>query len=133
MTQKQDIGLLLARIIIAVPMLFYGISKLGSGVTFIEGLLTAQRLPGFLAYGVYVGEVVAPVMLLIGFRTRLAGLLFATNCLVAILLVQTSNIFKLNDNGGWALELLGIYLVMGLVFYCTGSGRLALSANRRWD
>ncbi|WP_323129421.1 DoxX family protein, partial [Klebsiella pneumoniae] len=42
-----------------------------------RGLLAAQGLPGFIAYGVLVGEVVAPCLLILGVLTRPAALVLA--------------------------------------------------------
>lgn len=133
MEKKQDIGLLIIRLGTATPMLAYGIGKLIHGIDYIKGLVAAIGLPSVLGYGVYIGEIVAPVLIIIGFRTRLAGLVFAANCLCAILLAKTADIFRLNENGGWALELLAIYLLSGVALYLMGSGRLAVSTRNRWD
>ena len=133
MKTNFNVGLLISRIAIGFPMSIYGINKLMHGIGFIEDMLLQHGLPSFLAYGVFAGEIIAPFMLIVGFRTRLAGLIFAINCLTAILMVQTSNIFKLNDFGGWALELLVIYLLIGVSLFFTGAGKYAISSQNRWD
>lgn len=133
MKTNFNVGLLISRIAIGFPMSIYGINKLMHGIGFIEDMLLQHGLPSFLAYGVFAGEIIAPFMLIVGFRTRLAGLIFAINCLTAILMAQTSNIFKLNDFGGWALELLVIYLLIGVSLFFTGAGKYAISSQNRWD
>lgn len=57
-------------------MLLHGIAKLTHGIDFIKSVA------GVFAYGVYVGEVLAPIAILIGFRTRIAAAVYAVNCLV---------------------------------------------------
>lgn len=133
MKKNIDSGLLITRIAIGFPMSVYGISKLIHGVGFIEDLMTMHGLPSFFAYGVFAGEIIAPVLLMIGFRARLAGLIFAANCFTAAMLAQTSNIFKLNEFGGWALELLVIYMFVSLSFFFTGAGKYAVSTQNKWD
>jgi putative oxidoreductase len=133
MKKNLDLTLLLLRIATGFPMLIYGISKLQHGIGFIQEMLHDIGLPLFLGYGVYLGEVVAPILIIIGFRTRLAGLIFAINCLTAVLLAQTENLFKLNEFGGWALELLAIYLTLGVVLFLSGSGQYSLSNKAQWD
>lgn len=133
MKKNIDSGLLITRIAIGFPMSVYGISKLIHGVGFIEDLMTMHGLPSFFAYGVFAGEIIAPVLLMIGFRARLAGLIFAANCFTATMLAQTSNIFKLNEFGGWALELLVIYMFVSLSFFFTGAGKYAVSTQNKWD
>ncbi|MGE8433335.1 DoxX family protein [Chryseobacterium joostei] len=133
MKKNIDLGLLISRIAIGFPMSVYGINKLIHGVGFIEEMMTMHGLPSFFAYGVFAGKIIAPIMLIIGFRARLAGLIFAANCFTATILAQTSNIFKLNDFGGWALELLFIYLIIGLSFFFSGAGKYAVSTHNKWD
>ncbi|REC63928.1 DoxX family protein [Chryseobacterium pennae] len=133
MKKNIDLGLLISRIAIGFPMSVYGVNKLIHGIGFIEDMLTMHGLPSFFAYGVFAGELIAPVMLMIGFRTRLAGLIFAINCFTATILAQTANIFKLNDFGGWALELLAIYMLVGISFFFTGAGKYAVSVANKWD
>ncbi|WP_278380225.1 DoxX family protein [Chryseobacterium arthrosphaerae] len=133
MKKNIDLGMLISRIAIGIPMSVYGINKLIHGIGFIEDMMTMHGLPSFFAYGVFAGEIIAPVMLIIGFRARLAGAVFAANCFTATILAQTANIFKLNDFGGWALELLAIYMLIGLSFFFTGAGKYAVSAGNKWD
>jgi putative oxidoreductase len=53
-------GKLLLRLAVGGLMLFHGLHKLFGGVGFISGMLVEKGLPGFIAYGVLIGEVVAP-------------------------------------------------------------------------
>ncbi|REC45465.1 DoxX family protein [Chryseobacterium pennipullorum] len=133
MKKNIDLGLLISRIAIGFPMSVYGVNKLIHGIEFIEDMMIMHGLPSFFAYGVFAGEIIAPVMLMLGFRARLAGLIFAANCFTATILAQTSNLFKLNDFGGWALELLVIYMLVSVSFFFTGAGKYAVSTSTQWD
>lgn len=133
MNRNVNIGLLISRIAIAGPMLLYGIGKLLYGIDFIQQLLESKGLPSVFGYGVYVGELIAPLLLLLGYRTRIVAVVFAINCLTAMLLAQSSDIFSLNDNGGWKVELLGMYTLIAVALYFTGGGRYAISTNNNWD
>lgn len=133
MKKNIDLGMLISRIAIGFPMSVYGVNKLIHGIGFIEDMMAMHGLPSFFAYGVFAGEIIAPIMLMIGFRTRLAGLIFAANCFTATILAQTSNIFKLNEFGGWALELLVIYMLVAISFFFTGAGKYAVSTTNKWD
>lgn len=133
MNTKQHIGLLLLRTSIAFTMLTYGVSKLNFGIEYIKGLLEEYGLPAFLGYGVFVGELMAPILIIIGFRAKLAGLVFAINCFVAILMDRLPDVFNLNEHGGWAIGLIFIYLVFGIALFFTGAGKYALSTNNKWD
>ena len=65
---NPDIGKLVLRLTLGLLMLLHGINKLHSGVGWIAGELASHNLPGFLAYGVFVGELIAPLMVLLGFH-----------------------------------------------------------------
>ncbi|MEQ8798423.1 MAG: DoxX family protein [Salinisphaeraceae bacterium] len=121
-----DIGKLILRAYIGLAMLGHGIPKILGGIGGIEGMLANQGLPGLLAYGVYVGEVVAPVMLILGLYARIGGVLVVINMLFAIALAHTGEIFALTERGAWALELQGFFLFGGLVVALIGGGRYAL-------
>jgi putative oxidoreductase len=133
MKMNKHVGMLMVRFAIGVPMLIYGINKMINGIAFIAQMLEENGLPSVMAYGVYAGEVLAPILILVGFRTRLAAIIFAVNCLTAILLTQTSSLFSLNQYGGWAVELLVIYMLVGLSLMFTGAGKYAVSTNNQWD
>jgi putative oxidoreductase len=126
-------GLLILRISLGVLMLLHGIAKITGGVGGIENNLVDKGLPGFIAYGVYVGEVIAPLMMIVGFRTRLAALIFAFNMLVAALLVHPNDIFALTDRGIYSLETLALFLFGGLALFFTGGGKFAVSSKSWWD
>lgn len=121
-----DIGKLILRAYIGLAMLGHGIPKILGGIGGIEGMLANHGLPGLLAYGVYVGEVVAPVLLILGLYARIGGVLVVLNMLVAIALAHTGEIFALTERGAWALELQGFYLFGGLAVALIGGGRYAL-------
>jgi putative oxidoreductase len=122
----DDRGKLVLRIVLAVLILFHGVSKLIGGVGFISGMLVKAGLPGALGYLVYIGEVVAPLLILVGVFTRLAALVVVINMIVALLLVHTKQFFTLSDTGGWALELQGMYLGTAVALALLGAGRYSI-------
>lgn len=128
-----DLGLLILRISIGGLMLLHGIAKLQHGAGFIEQVVVGAGLPSFIAYGVYVGEVIAPLFILLGYGTRAASVVFAGNCLVAALLVHSQDIFTLNEQGGWSVELLGLFFLGAIALIFTGGGKYAISNKRIWD
>lgn len=86
--------------------------------------------PAFIAWGVYVGELVAPVLLIVGSWTRLGALVVAINMLAAIGIVHMSQLFTLTSSGGWALELQGIYFAASVAIIFLGAGRYSLSGTQ---
>lgn len=129
----MDIGLLILRLSLGTMMLLHGAAKLIKGVGGIEGMMEQSGLPAFLAYGVYLGEVIAPVFLIIGYRVRLASLVFLGTMVVAILLAHSADVFSLTKSGGWAIELQALYLFGALALVFTGGGYFAVSKTKKWD
>jgi putative oxidoreductase len=124
---NSDLGRLLLRITLGVCILFHGIAKLQGGVDGIAQGITAMGLPGFIAYGVYVGEIVAPVLLILGWFARIGAALIAVNMIFAIAIAHSADLFKLGEQGGWALELQGMYLMTAIAIALLGPGRFSIN------
>lgn len=122
----DDAGKLVLRALLAILLLFHGVSKLIGGIGFVTGALDKFGLPHALGYLVYVGEVIAPLLVLAGVFTRAAALVIIINMVVALLLVHTSQFFTLNNTGGWALELQALYLGAAVVVALLGAGRYSV-------
>lgn len=129
MIRSDDTGKLVLRIAVGVLILLHGISKISGGVSGIGGMLSSHGLPGFLAYLVYVGEILAPVLLIAGIYTRPAAWIVVINMLVALWLAHTSQLFGLNKQGGWALELQGMFLFGALAVAFLGAGRFSVGGT----
>lgn len=132
MFYNDTLGKLVLRLTVGGLMLFHGIGKLSntSSLELIGGRLIEHGLPGFIAYGVYLGEVLAPLMLIAGIYSRYGAGLIMINMLFAIGLVHMADIFALNPRGGsWRLELQGFYLFGAIAVMFLGSGRLALKPD----
>ncbi len=117
--QFHRVGLLLLRYYLAFAMLFHGISKLQHGIDGIQKLVVAHGLPAFLAYGVLLGECIAPLFLIVGYWVAPAALVIAFNMLVAIWLAHSGDLLSLSNSGGWRLELQAFYLVSALTVAMT--------------
>ena len=97
-------------------LLFHGVDKVLHGTEFITQMLNDANVPyaKYVTWGVFIGEVVAPIMLIIGRYIKLAGLIIAFNMLAAIILAHKDSIFTLSEQGGWSIELQVLYLVAAL-------------------
>lgn len=129
---SADAAKLILRLTIGILVLLHGIAKLQNpgSIDFIQGLLEAKHLPGFIAYGIYVGEVVAPLMLIAGFRTRCAAGIIAFTLFMAVFLAHLDQVFSLAKmGGGWAIELQALYFFGALAIVGLGSGKYALKED----
>jgi len=129
--RNDDLGKLVLRLTVGSLMLFHGASKLmhPDSLGFISGQLSKVGLPEFLTYGVFIGEIVTPIMIVIGILSRLGGLLIFINMLFAIGLVHMHEILSLTKHGGWAIELQAFYLFGGLAIVFLGSGKFAVKPD----
>ena len=126
-TNTQDIGKLVLRLALGVLILLHGIAKLRGGVGGIEDMLAGHGLPTFLAYGALVGEVLAPLMLISGCYARIGAALVAVNMLFAFALAHLGQLGQLNEQGGWAPELQGMFLAAAVAIALFGPGRYAIN------
>jgi putative oxidoreductase len=122
-----DIGKLVLRLTVGILILLHGIAKVTGGVGGISNMLASVGLPAALAYGVYIGEVLAPLLLIIGLYSRIAALVIVVNMLFAIGLVHMDDIVRLTKTGGWALELQAMFLLTSLALALIGPGRYAVN------
>ncbi|CAM5411613.1 GntR family transcriptional regulator OS=Stutzerimonas stutzeri OX=316 GN=CXK95_11165 PE=3 SV=1 [Stutzerimonas stutzeri] len=125
----EDIGKLVLRLALGVLMLLHGISKVVNGVDGIVGMVTGLGLPAAVAYGVYLGEVVGPLLVIVGLYTRVGALLIAGNMLFALLLAHRAELFTLAPAGGWALELQGMFLFGAVAVLLLGAGRFSVGGT----
>lgn len=123
---SEDTGKLILRVTLAILILLHGVAKITGGVGHIAGMLEKNGLPGAVAYFVLVGEVLAPILMLIGAWTRLAAVIIAGNMIVAIGLVHMGELLTLGKTGGWALELQGMFLFTAIAVAFLGAGRYSM-------
>jgi len=129
-----DLGKLILRVTLSVLILFHGVSKIFHGIDWIIGMIDKAGLPSAVAYLVYIGEVAAPILVLLGIWIRPAALVIVINMTVAVLLVHTSQFFTLAKTGGWALELQAMYFISALAVALLGAGRFSLGgASGKWN
>ena len=127
----SDTGKLVLRLSVGGLMLFHGLAKImhPGSLEFIGGMLAGFGLPAILAYGVYIGEVVAPLMVVVGYKARIGGLIMAVNMLFALVLAHSGDFFSLSEHGGWMVELQMFYLLSAVAVVFLGSGRQAIKPD----
>jgi putative oxidoreductase len=124
---NPDLGLLVLRLAIAVILLFHGIAKVNNGIGWMEGPLAAVGLPAFVSYGVFVAELLAPALLILGLWTQLAALVVAFDMVMAVVLVLRDKVLAINPaGGGWAIELEALICLGAIALFLAGPGRYRL-------
>lgn len=126
MLNQPDTGRLLLRLTLGFLILLHGIGKLVNGIGPVEELLAAHGLPAMLAWGVLIGEIVAPLMLILGIHTRVGAALIIINMLFALMLAHQHELLALKANGGWAVELQVLFLANAAAILLFGPGRFRM-------
>jgi len=127
---NDDLGKLILRLMIGGLMLFHGISKLANGVDGIESMVVAAGLPAVITYGIYVAEVVAPILIILGIQVRLSALTIVIAMIGAIYLAHLEDVWKLTKHGAWAIELQMLFLLSSLSLMFMGSGKYVVTVKK---
>ena len=126
-SQRLDLGKLILRVTVGSLMLFHGVHKLISGHGHIAAMLRDAGLPEFLQYGVPFGEVVAPILLILGIIPRISAALIAFTMFVSIPLFYGAKMFTVGPYGGLTIELNLFFLLTSIVLVLIGSGKYSIS------
>lgn len=133
MSRNLNIGILILRVSIGLMLLLHGFAKISNGFAGIKGMLAGMGLPEFLAYGALVGEVVAPLLLIVGLLTRPAAAVIALNMLVAVAMAHCGDICSLSPMGGWAIELPMLFFFPAVALVFTGGGKYIIASRTCLD
>jgi putative oxidoreductase len=129
---SNDIAKLVLRLTVGGLMIFHGMAKVIHGIPWLGAVVTGAGLPEFVKYGVYLGEVVGPLLLISGYRARIGALLVVVDMLFALCLGHRQQIFSIAEGGGWAIELPAFYLFAALAVFFAGAGRYSLGRGSDW-
>lgn len=128
---KPDFGRLILRVAFGGMMMFHGIHKAVYGIDNIIGMVVQHGMPAFVAYGVFLGEIVAPILFILGILVRPAAVVFCGTMLFAWLITNPGMILTLDRVGGWGFEVIAVYLFAGIAILFLGSGRYSVMSNPR--
>ena len=130
MDLSANLGKLVLRLMLGGLLLLHGLAKIQRGVDGIMQRVGSNGLPSSLGYLVYVGEVLAPLLLIVGLWSRAAALIVAVNIAVAVLLAHASQFGELGRSGGWALELQAFYFFTAVAIVLVGGGRFGVGGGK---
>ena len=120
-----NFGLLILRLVLGVCLFMHGVAKIMNGVGGIKSMLAAKGIPELVAYGVYLGEIVAPIMIILGIFCRI-GALLVFGLSIVILYVAHPDLVAMNSHGGFEAEILYLYLAISICLIATGGGKFAI-------
>jgi putative oxidoreductase len=120
MSNRNEIGTLLLRVVLGIVFLAHGVSKFQGGIGNTAGWFESIGIPGFLAYAVGTIELVGGIALILGIGTRVVSLLLGIIMLGAIFTVN----LQAGLLEGYVLDLVLLVLAAHLVL--NGSKLLSL-------
>jgi len=123
---SANIGKLILRLMVGGLLLFHGLHKLQHGIGPIKSMVVGHGLPEILAYGVYAGELLAPILLILGVYSRVWAGVIVVNMLMAAWLTNFRGTLGLGAYGAWGMETLMFYLLSALAIILLGSGKYAV-------
>lgn len=126
LVSRPDAGRLLLRLTFGILVIFHGVAKISHGTQWISELLESKGLPGFIAWGVFAGEIIAPALIILGYMTRPAALIYAINILIATLLAGMDKFFTLTKVGAWGLETEALFFFGAVCIMLIGPGRYSI-------
>jgi putative oxidoreductase len=126
---SENLGKLVLRLGVGGLVLFHGVHKLLTGLDPVKSLLVAHKLPEALSYMVYLGEIVGPVLIILGLFTRVGAFLIAIEVLALVALSGVSQVLALTPDGSYALETEGLFFTAALAIMLIGAGRISLSRS----
>ena len=102
--RNHDLAKLIVRVTCAGLLIMHGSNSLIHGIQHIKDMVRKAGLPEFISYGNLIGEFVAPLLMIVGYKARIAALIVAFNMLASILITHPDIMFVRNDFGGWMIE-----------------------------
>ncbi|MEH7234993.1 DoxX family protein [Bacillus sp. JJ1562] len=125
MENKFELGSLIIRVVLGITFFIHGLVKFQDGIENTVGWFESIGLPGVLAYGVAIIELVGGIMLVLGLFSRIVSILIAIVMVGAIFTVKLEVGFLGNGQmAGSELDL--AFLAMAVMLAITGSKAFAL-------
>jgi len=125
--RNDDLERLILRITVGLLMLSHGIDKIINGIAPVISMSEDARFPVWLAYGVYIGEVLAPLLLVVGYYGRIAALVIAFTMVNAIYLANGGDLLAIGEYGAPVIELPLFYLLTAIAIFLLGTGRFSIN------
>ena len=120
MSNRNQVGSLLLRVVLGIVFLAHGAAKFQSGIVNIAGWFDSIGLPGGLAYIVATIELVGGIALILGIGTRVVSALIGLIMVGAIIKVNLAAGFI----DGYAYDL--VLLIVAVYLVLNGSKLFAL-------
>jgi putative oxidoreductase len=121
----SPLGMAVGRVLMALIFIQSGIAKLGA-VEATRGYIESAHLPGILVWPTILFEIIAGILIVIGFKTRLVAILLAIYCLVSAAIFHS----HLSDQMQLINFMKNVSMAGGfLLLACVGPGSLSVDGR----
>ena len=124
---NSDVGLLIVRIALGGIIFFHGFHKLMHGTDDQFQILASNGIPGVFIYFVYISEVLAPVLIVLGVFTRISCLTIIVTMIVVFYALPFP--IGLDVHGAMNIESQLYFLLLPIALFFTGPGRYTVKKN----
>ena len=124
---NSDIGVLIVRIALGGIIFFHGFNKLIHGTDVQFQTLASNGIPGQFIYFVYISEVLAPVLIVLGILTRISSLTIIVTMIVVFIVLPFP--IGLDQHGAMNIESQLYFLLLAIALFFMGPGRYTLKKN----
>lgn len=121
-----NFGLLILRIFLGICVLYHGLFKLKFGIEPVTSLLVNAKIPSFLSYFVYLGEILAPIMIIFGIYTRFASIMLIATSGMILYVAYMDKLLAVTNFGGLMPEIVYLYLGASLCLLFCGGGKFSI-------
>lgn len=134
MQLQEDLGKLVLRLAVGILILLHGIAKVRYGLGDVATALARVNIPPVVGYLIYVGEVLAPALMIVGLWMRPAAWIVSATMAVALVLGHPKEIFLLTKHGGLLLEVQWMFMLGAAAAALLGAGRFSVGGvTGRWN
>jgi putative oxidoreductase len=131
-TKEVNLVISIFRVLIGVLLIIYGIDKVMHSI-FIRDVLKDAGLPTFSAYICIAVGFIAPIFIIIGYKTRLAAIAILCNCLYLMSVIRINDLLELYEQGRWAMTILVVFLICTTLLIISGGGKYAIGRHPYLD
>jgi putative oxidoreductase len=124
---NSDVGLLIVRVALGGIIFFHGFHKLMHGTDDQFQILASNGIPGVFIYFVYVSEVLAPVLIVLGVFTRISCLTIIVTMIVVFYALPFP--IGLDAHGAMNIESQLYFLLLPIALFFTGPGSYTVKKN----
>ena len=126
----DDMRKLVLRLVVAILILLQGIAKFKDGTNPMFELLQTNGLPIFIAYVIYAVEFIAPLMLIAGFKVKLALSVIIVTVLFALGIIYMDENLTFAQLGPWVFELHLFYILCCIAIFFQGNGKYSVDKDQ---